>query len=79
VITSNTSSMPEVAGNGALIIDPFRPEEITSGIIQIINNQSMREELIKNGFEQAAKFSWKAMAESVLKIYQEIGPINKRK
>ena len=76
VITSNTSSMPEVAGNGALIIDPFKPEEITDGIIQILNNQTMREELIKNGFDQAAKFSWKAMAESVLEIYREIGSHN---
>jgi len=73
VITSNTSSMPEVAGNGALIIDPFKPEEITDAIIQILNNQTMREELIENGFKQAAKFSWKAMAESVLEIYREIG------
>jgi glycosyltransferase involved in cell wall biosynthesis len=73
VITSNTSSMPEVAGNGALIIDPFKPEEITDALIKILNNQTMREELIKHGFEQAAKFSWKAMAESVLEIYREIG------
>ena len=73
VITSNTSSMPEVAGNGALIIDPFKPEEITDAIIKILNNQTLREELIKHGFEQAAKFSWKAMAESVLEIYREIG------
>jgi len=73
VITSNTSSMPEVAGNGALIIDPFKPEEITDAIIQILNNHTIREELIKNGFEQAAKFSWKAMSESVLEIYREIG------
>ena len=72
VITSNTSSMPEVAGNGALIIDPFNPEEITNGIVQILNNPEMREELIKNGFQQAAKFSWKAMAESVLEIYLNI-------
>jgi len=73
VITSNTSSMPEVAGNGALIIDPFKPEEITDAIIKILNNQTLREELIKHGFEQAAKFSWKAMSESVLEIYREIG------
>jgi glycosyltransferase involved in cell wall biosynthesis len=73
VITSNTSSMPEVAGNGAVIIDPFKPDEITAAIIKILNNNTMREELIKHGFEQAAKFSWKAMAESVLEIYREIG------
>ena len=72
VITSNTSSMPEVAGNGALIIDPFKPEEITDGIIKILEDQVLRDNLIENGYKQAAMFSWKAMAESVLKIYQEI-------
>ena len=76
VITSNTSSMPEVAGDGAIIIDPFKPEEITAAMIQMINDPALREDLIKKGFKQAAKFSWKAMAENVLKIYQEIGEEN---
>ena len=73
VLTSTTSSMPEVAGNAALLVDPFKSEEITQGMIRITSDQSLRENLIKEGFVQAAKFSWKAMAENVLKIYQEIG------
>lgn len=79
VITSNTSSMPEIAGDAALIIDPYKPEEITAAMIRLTTEELLRNSKIKLGFEQAALFSWKAMAENVLKIYQEIGPVNKRK
>lgn len=73
VITSNTSSMPEVAGNGALIIDPFKPEEITAAIVKLVNDEELRARLIAEGLVQAAKFSWKAMAQHVLEIYKEVG------
>ncbi len=73
VITSNTSSMPEVAGTAAFIIDPFKPEEITEALIKILGDKVLRDNLVKKGFEQAAKFSWRAMAQSVLEIYREIG------
>lgn len=72
VITSNTSSMPEVAGNAALITDPFKSGEITAAMQKICYDSDIRETLIQAGFQQAAKFSWKAMAQDVLKIYQEV-------
>jgi len=73
VITSNTSSMPEVAGDAALLTDPYKPEEITAAMIRITTDEKLRSELIKKGFAQAAKFSWKAMAEHVRQIYGELG------
>jgi len=73
VITSNTSSMPEVAGDAALLIDPFKPEEITAAMIRILEDKNLKSGLISKGFVQAAKFSWKAMARNVLEIYREIG------
>ena len=79
VITSNTSSMPEIAGDAALIIDPYKPEEITAAMIRLTTEESLRNSKVKLGYEQAALFSWKAMAENVLKIYQEIGPQYKLK
>jgi glycosyltransferase involved in cell wall biosynthesis len=72
VITSNTSSMPEVAGNAAVIIDPFKPEEISAAMITLYCDNDQRIELIRAGFIQAAKFSWRAMAQDVLNIYKEI-------
>ena len=72
VITSNTSSMPEVAGTAGFIIDPYKPEQITSALIQITNNQDLKQQLIEKGLQQSSKFSWKAMAEHVLEIYNQV-------
>lgn len=74
VITSNTSSMPEVGGDAALFIDPYKPEEITQAMHKLLSDKSLRESLIIRGFENARKFSWHAMAENVLSLYQELGP-----
>ena len=75
VITSNTSSMPEVAGDAAILIDPFKPEEITEAIIQILDNNELRSDLIEKGLIRAAEFSWRAMAQNVLGIYRQMGII----
>lgn len=72
VITSNTSSMPEIAGDAALIINPFKPEEITSALIKITLNAELCEQLILKGLEQAEAFTWRKMAEDVLLIYKEV-------
>jgi glycosyltransferase involved in cell wall biosynthesis len=77
VITSNTSSMPEVAGNAALLVDPFKPEEITAAMIRVVADKDLKADMLSKGFVQAAKFSWKAMAQHVLEIYREIGAANK--
>ena len=72
VITSNTSSMPEISGDSAYIIDPFKPEEITEGIVKLLNDDALREGLIEKGFKQAKKFSWENMAKDVLNLYDEV-------
>ncbi|MDP2723608.1 MAG: glycosyltransferase family 1 protein [Bacteroidales bacterium] len=72
VITSNTSSMPEVSGDAAYIVDPYKPEEITVGIEKILSDNALRDDLRTKGLLQAEKFSWKHMAENVLKLYHEV-------
>ncbi len=72
VITSNTSSMPEVSGGAAMIVDPYKPEEITRAMIQLVSDEKLRKKLIREGHEQAKKFSWKNMAQDVLNLYKEI-------
>ena len=72
VITSNTSSMPEVVGTAAFIIDPYKPEQITDALIQVTNNHNLKRQLIEKGLQQSAKFSWRAMASEVLEIYTQI-------
>lgn len=74
VITSNTSSMPEIAGDSgaALIIDPFKPEEITQAICKIIEDTTLAGQFRKNGVLRAKDFSWKKMAVKVLGLYKEV-------
>ena len=72
VITSNTSSMPEIAGDAAEIIDPFKPEEITHAILKIVNDDNYRRYLSEKGLKQAKKFSWQKMAEENLRLYEEV-------
>ncbi len=76
VITSNISSMPEVAGNAACLIDPYDISSIKSGIEKIINNSVYREDLIVKGLENVKRFNPKTVAgmyESLYKkMYQEL-------
>ena len=72
VITSNTSSMPEIAGDAALLIAPVSPDSILQAIEQIIDNPTLATELSAKGLQRATQFSWDKMAESYVKLYQEV-------
>jgi glycosyltransferase involved in cell wall biosynthesis len=72
VITSNTSSMPEIAGDAAVLVDPTKPEEITEAIRKILSDDNYRIELCEKGIARAKLFSWRAMAEKYLKLYKTI-------
>ncbi len=72
VVTANTSSMPEVAGDATLLVNPLSIEEIKNAMEKILTDKRLREELINKGFEQAKKFSWKNTAEETLKVYKNL-------
>jgi len=72
VITSNTSSMPEIAGDAALLVDPFNPMEIKEAITRIFRNKEESKTLIERGLERAKSFSWRTMAEDTLELYKEL-------
>ena len=65
VITSNVTSMPEVAGDAALLVDPFSVEEIKNAMLKIAKDNNLRNDLIKKGFVQQEKFSWDKTAEKL--------------
>lgn len=72
VITSNTSSMPEIAGNAARLVDPLNASEIADAIISLSVNEALRVKNIQNGFINAAKFKWTHAAEKVLNLYKAV-------
>ncbi|MCI4671023.1 MAG: glycosyltransferase family 4 protein [Bacteroidia bacterium] len=72
VITSDTSSMPEVAGGAALLVDPFKPKEIQAALEKVLANEGLRVDLINKGLENAGRFSWTLHAEKVIQLYKAI-------
>jgi glycosyltransferase involved in cell wall biosynthesis len=72
VVTSNVSSLPEVAGDAALYADPHDPEELADQIWRLIDSPTLRQDLITRGRAQAAQFSWRRTAEDTLMAYQSL-------
>jgi glycosyltransferase involved in cell wall biosynthesis len=70
VLTSNCSSMPEVAGNGALFSDPYSVESIREGIERLCKDHDLREQLISAGFENCRRFNSKLVADKYLELYK---------
>lgn len=73
VITSNISSMPEVAGDAAVLVNPFDPDDIRTGIQKIISDKKLRESLVQKGLENVKKYHPKEIAERYAELYREIG------
>lgn len=71
VITGNVSSMPEVAGDGACLVDPFDSHAIRSGLQRIIQDEAYRTSLIESGFENVKRFNAEAIAEQYWELYRE--------
>jgi glycosyltransferase involved in cell wall biosynthesis len=72
VITSNCSSMPEVAGAGALFVDPLSTYAIREGIRELINNDELRNRNVMSGFENVLRFSKEKIALEYLGVYEEL-------
>ena len=72
VITSNSSSMPEVAGPQAILVNPKSSDEITNMMLRLETDQAFYEQQKEIGLERAKLFSWKKTAEHLLKFYQDV-------
>lgn len=72
VITSNTSSMPEIGGKDAILINPENSDEITEMMLRLEKDQDFYEQQRQIGLERAKLFSWRKTAENLLRLYQEV-------
>ena len=72
VIASNTSSLPEVLEDAAVLVNPENVFDIARGMRLILSDDQLRQKLVRKGAEQVAKFSWKLAAQKVLETYQLI-------
>jgi glycosyltransferase involved in cell wall biosynthesis len=71
VVTSNISSLPEVAGDAAVLVDPHFPEAIADGIYTVLTDEAVRRTLRQKGLARAAQFSWEQSVRRVLDIYRD--------
>ena len=72
VITSNISSIPEVTGDSAVLINPYNQKELESAIIRVLNNDKFRNDLKEKGYIQSQKFSWRNTAQKTLEAYETL-------
>lgn len=71
VLTANTSSLPEVAGDAALLVDPLDTAAITQGMQRLVQDEPFRQELVQRGFENVKKFSWEETAVRLLQTLEK--------
>jgi len=74
VITSNTSSLPEVAGDAALLVDPHDVDAIADAMMRVLTDEALRAELARRGLENVKRFSWEKCARETLAVLESVAP-----
>jgi glycosyltransferase involved in cell wall biosynthesis len=72
VVTSNVSSLPEIAGGAALLVDPYNVDAIAEGISRAVSDAALRTDLVRRGLDRARSFSWEQSVRRIHQIYLEV-------
>src|SRR5947208_2754067 len=72
VITSNTTSLPEVAGDAAILINPLNAGELGEAIVRVLSDEKLREGLRARGLERVKQFTWERAARHTMEVYREV-------
>jgi glycosyltransferase involved in cell wall biosynthesis len=72
VVTSNLSSLPEVVGDAAVLVDPYDSEAIADGMMRALTDDELREDLRRRGLERAQRYSWERSVRQIREIYHEV-------
>ena len=73
VVTSNVSSLPEVVGNAAVLVNPENVFEIMRALHRVLLDQGLRERMKEHSYLQAGKFSWEKSVRRILEVYRQVG------
>jgi glycosyltransferase involved in cell wall biosynthesis len=71
VITSNTSSLPEVVGNAGIMVDPNNVESLSNAMYRVLQDKELRHRMSRDGLKRSKMFTWEKMASEVKKVYEE--------
>jgi glycosyltransferase involved in cell wall biosynthesis len=72
VITSKTASMPEIAGDAAIVVDPIDTGAIASAMLEVMTNTALRDTLISKGYKRLDNFSWEKCAQETLRVFEQV-------
>ena len=72
VVTSNTSSLPEVAGDAAILVEPFDPEAIAGGMRQVLEDPALAASLRSRALARAGRFTWEQTARQTIAVYERV-------
>ncbi len=72
VVTSNTSSLPEVVGRAGIMVDPHNTNRLAQAMRQVLTDSELRDNMIRKGLAQAKRFSWEKAAEQTLEVYNKV-------
>jgi len=72
IVSSNAASLPEVVGDGALLVDPCNIDEIAEAMHRVLTDETLRVALIKRGFKRVSRFSWEKTARETLAVYKRV-------
>ena len=72
VVTSNTSSLPEVVGDAGLMVDPLRSDELAGAMARVLEDSDLAAAMRTKGLARAATFSWERCARETLSIYRDV-------
>lgn len=72
VVTSNTSSLPEVVDDAAITVDPYDIDALTNAMREVLTNNGLRKSMVEKGLKQAKKFSWDKTAEETMEVYERM-------
>jgi len=72
VVTSNRSALPEVAGDAGLLVDPYDTDAICAGLADLLEQQTLRDELARRGLDRARRFTWRQVAEQTVRVYRQV-------
>ncbi len=72
VVTSSTSSLPEVVGEAGIMVDPYDTDGLAQAIKQVLTDDKLRDDMVRKGLEQAKRFSWEEAARETLEVYDKV-------
>jgi len=72
VVTSNRTSLPEVAGNAAAIVDPDSEEDVVNAVFSVLTNDRLHDEMVRKGLKNVQRFQWSNAVSSTIEVYKKV-------